>query len=77
MQRDRRPIGMLETFELYEKGAGKVLTHDEQIFIEQASDRKGCRCKKNSLTLAERQRVCVLGEKMRVWYEASTGRRLR
>jgi len=58
---------MLEAFELYESGAGEVLTPAERRFIEDAHDRKGCRCRRNSLSLEERRRVASLGEKMLEW----------
>lgn len=65
-----RPVGMLEAFELAHGPAREALTPSEQAFIESAEDRKGCRCKKNELTLEERLRVCRLGTKMRDWKEA-------
>jgi len=62
-----RPVGMLEAFELAQGPARVSLTADELAFIESAHDRKGCRCKRNELTLEERTRVCKLGSKMRDW----------
>lgn len=61
---------MLEAFELAQKVGAQVLTLDERAFIASAYDRKGCRCKRNELTLEERMRVCALGSKMRDWKEA-------
>lgn len=65
-----RPVGMLEAFDLAQGPARAALTEAEKIFIEDAQDRRGCRCKKNELKLEERIRVCNLGKKMRDWKEA-------
>jgi len=62
-----RPVGMLEAFEYAKGPAIEALTDSERAFIESAEDRKGCRCKKNELTLEDRMRVCRLGTKMRDW----------
>lgn len=66
---------MLEAFQLYQEGAGEALTPAEKHFIEDAYDRKGCRCHKNSLSLEERRRVTALGEKMLEWKNTPAGRR--
>jgi hypothetical protein len=61
---------MLEAFELATKVGAQALTPAELAFLKDAEDRKGCRCKKNELSLEERMRVCNLGAKMRDWKEA-------
>jgi len=64
------PVGMLEAFALCDEVGAKVLSFDEVLFMADAKKRKGCKTLKSRLTVEERKRVLMIGEKCKQWRSA-------